>query len=265
MREILVPIIIISVTLVMGIMANRFILPRLQRLAEKTGIFPVTSIFANLIRFTIFTIGVLIILQTYGISITPILTALGVGGLAVALALQETLSNLFAGLHILVSKMVRPGDYIKINSGEEGYVQDITWRNTSIRMLSNNMIIVPNSKLASSIVTNFYAPETELAVLIDLGVSYASDLEKVERVTMEVGKEVMRDVQGGVPKFDPFIRYHTFADFSIKFTVILRGKEFVDQYLIKHEFVKRLHARYEQEGIEIPVVIKMVQPAKKEG
>ena len=93
-------------------------------------------------------------------------------------------------------------------------------------------------------------------MLIDVGVDYASDLAHVERVTIEVGREVMREVNGGVPDFEPFTRYHTFGDSSINFSVILRGKEVVDQYLIKHEFVKRLHARYAQEGISIPFPIR---------
>jgi small-conductance mechanosensitive channel len=255
LRKVLLIGVIFSITLVLAKIAVGFV----NLYSRKTeGVLPSTSIFANLTRLLILLIGVLIILQTLGISITPILTALGVGGLAVALALQDTLSNLFAGIHILLSRKIRPGDYVKLETGEEGYVTDITWRNTTIRALPNNMIIVPNSKLASAIVVNFYQPETEMAVLVQVGVGYESDLKKVERVTIEVGKEVMREVQGGVSKFEPFIRYHTFADFSINFTVILRAKEYVDQYLIKHEFVKRLHQRYKEEGIEIPFPIRTI-------
>jgi len=95
-------------------------------------------------------------------------------------------------------------------------------------------------------------------VLVNIGVHYNSDLKTVEKVTCEVAKEVMREVSGGVPEFDPFIRYNTFGDFSIGFTVILRAKEFTDQYLIKHEFVKRLHARYALEGIVIPYPIRAI-------
>lgn len=227
-------------------------------------IIPSASIFANLTRSLIILIGILIILNFLGISITPILTALGVGGLAVALALQDTLSNLFAGLHIIMSRQIRPGDYIKLNSGEEGYVVDITWRNTTIRQLSNNIIIIPNSKLASSIVTNYHLPEKDLSVIVQVSVSYDSDLEKVEKVTIEVAKEVMRKVPGGVPEFEPFIRYHTFGDFSINFSVILRAKEFSDQYLIRHEFIKRLHKRYKAEGIVIPYPIRTVYLSSNE-
>ncbi|PKN01859.1 MAG: mechanosensitive ion channel protein MscS [Elusimicrobia bacterium HGW-Elusimicrobia-1] len=227
--------------------------------AKAAGVLPPSSIFINLTRTVVFGIGVLVILQTLGISITPLLTALGVGGLAVALALQDTLSNFFSGLQILLSRQIKPGDYIKLETGEEGYVVDITWRNTTIRALPNNVVVIPNAKIASSLVTNYYMPDKEIAVLMQVGVGYESDLEKVERVTIEAAREVMKTVTGGVETFEPFIRYHTFGDFAIGFSVIMRGKEFTDQFLVKHEFVKKLHARYKSEGINIPFPIRTLE------
>ncbi|MDH5443584.1 MAG: mechanosensitive ion channel, partial [Hadesarchaea archaeon] len=106
-------------------------------------------------------------------------------------------------------------------------------------------------------------PEPQMACLVQVGVSYDSDLEKVERVTIDVGKKVLKKVTGGVPEFEPFIRYHTFSDFSINFTVILRVKEFVDKYLITHEFVKELHKRYRKEGITIPFPIRTILMPKR--
>lgn len=244
-----VAVLILATTFVGAGAATRLI--RSLAVAQ-AGLAASTSIFEHITRIVVVAVGLLVLLQTLGVSIAPLLAALGVGGLAVALALQDTLSNLFAGLHILASKKVVPGDYVRLDSGEEGYVVDITWRNTTIRQLPNNLVIVPNAKLASAIVTNFHQPVQELSVLVDVGVSYASDLEKVEQVTSEVGAEVMREVPGGVPEHEPFIRYHTFDESSIGFTVILRAREFTDQFLLKHEFVKRLHRRYESEGIEIP-------------
>lgn len=220
---------------------------------------PVTSLTQNISRIIIFGIGILVILNSLGISITPILATLGVGGLAVALALQDTLSNLFSGFHVIMAKQIKVGDYIKLDSGEEGYVTDITWRTTKIKMLSNNVILVPNEKLTKAIITNFHLPNKETAVLINLGVHYKSDLNKVEKVTSEVAKEVMKTVPGGIPEFEPFVRYGGFGDSAINLTVILRAKEFVDQYLIKHEFVKKVHERFDKEGIIIPYPIRTLQ------
>lgn len=246
---------IFSVTLVLANLVTRLIKIHSSRLETAM---PVTSLTQNVARIIIFGIGILIIINSLGISITPILATLGVGGLAVALALQDTLSNLFAGFHIIAARQIRIGDYVKLDTGEEGYVTDITWRTTKIRMLPNNVVLIPNEKLTKAIVINYYLPDKEMAVLINVGVHYNSDLKKVEKITCEVAKEVMKDVPGGVPDFQPFIRYHTFADFSINFTVILRAKEFVDQYLLKHEFIKRLQERYAKESIIIPYPIRAI-------
>ncbi|MBN1254769.1 MAG: mechanosensitive ion channel family protein [Deltaproteobacteria bacterium] len=260
LKQILLVVVILSGTIVIAKMTAGFVSIFVQR--EDVAL-PSTSIFRNLAKLLVFVIGIMVILQSLGISITPILTALGVGGLAAALALQPTLANLFSGLQIIAAKQLHPGDYIKLDSGEEGYVTDVTWRNTTIRALKNNMIIIPNSKLASTIVKNYYQPQQEMSFLVQVGVSYDSDLQKVEKVTIEVGKEVMRGVEGGVPEFEPLIRYHTFDDSSINFTVVLRTKEYVGQYLLKHEFIKRLHERYDKEGISIPFPIRTIQMEKE--
>jgi small-conductance mechanosensitive channel len=219
---------------------------------------PAATLLVHVARLGVLALGLLIVLQTLGVAITPLLTALGVGGLAVGLALQDTLANFFAGIHILTSRQVRPGDYVQLASGEEGYVQDVTWRYTTIRQLANNLTVVPNAKLATSILTNYYLPEPALAVLVPVRVAYGSDLERVEAITIAVGQDVMHEVPGGDPTFQPFIRYNAFAESSITFTVILRGREVVDQHLIRHEFIKRLHHRYGAEGIEIPFPIRTV-------
>ncbi len=255
LEKILLIIFILSVTIVVSRITVGFV--KLYSLRTE-GTFPSTSIFTNFTMFVVFVLGILIILHSLNISITPLLTALGVGGLAVALALQDTLSNFFAGVQILASKQIKPKDYVKLDTGEEGYINDITWRNTIIKTLPNNMVIIPNSKLASAIVTNYNLPEQIVKVYIPVGVSYESDLEKVEKITVEVAKEIMREIPGAVPELEPVVRYHTFADFSINFTVLLYAKEFVDQYFLKHEFVKRLHERYNREGIEIPFPIRTV-------
>ncbi len=225
---------------------------------------PTTTIFVNLTKAILGVIGGLIILQTLGISITPLVTALGIGGLAVALALQDTLSNFFSGLHIILSGQVKVGDFVKLESGEEGYIQDIGWRNTTMLMLPENLVVIPNSKLASAIVTNYSYPKKELNVYIDVGVSYSSDLDRVEEVTLDVAREVLREVPGGVPSFEPIMRYKEFGDSSINFLIILRARDYVSQFLVRHEFIKRLHRRYNQEGIEIPFPIRTVY-LKNEG
>ncbi|MEV3923836.1 mechanosensitive ion channel family protein [Actinomadura coerulea] len=218
----------------------------------RQGVAGNVTIFANITRVLVIGVGVLVMLQSLGISISPLLGALGVGGLAVALALQDTLANLFAGVHVLASKTIEPGDYIKLSSGQEGYVVDINWRNTSIRTLSDNIEVIPNQRFSDTILTNYHRPAEDMSLLIQARVAYESDLECVESVVVEVGQEVMNEVQGGVKEAETLVRFHTFGDSSIGFTVILRTDEFGDQFRLKHEFVKRLHRRFAKEGIEMP-------------
>ncbi|GAA1593215.1 MULTISPECIES: mechanosensitive ion channel family protein [Streptomyces] len=245
--------------LIATLSAARVIAGLVQSVASsRTGVAGSASIFVNITRVVVLVMGFLVALQTMGVSIAPLLTALGVGGLAVALALQDTLANLFAGVHILASKTVQPGDYIRLSSGEEGYVVDINWRNTVVRNLSNNLVIIPNQRLARTNMTNFTQPEQPLTILVQAGVGYENDLDRVERVTLEVVDEVMAEVGGALPEHEGAVRFHTFADSRVNFTVILGVGEFSDQYRIKHEFVKRLHQRFRAEGISIPAPTRTV-------
>ena len=217
----------------------------------------------KVVSIAILVVGILVALTQLGIEIGPLLAGLGIGGLAVALALQDTLSNLFAGIYMMVDRPVAVGDFVKLESGEEGFIEEIGWRNTKVRMWANNIVIIPNSKLSQSVVTNYFLPRQEMSVYISCGVAYDSDLEHVERVCIEVGKEIMEQVGGSATDWTPVVRYKEFADFSINFLVILRVTDFSAQYLLGHEYIKALHRRFNQEGIEIPFPIRTVimQPA----
>ena len=217
------------------------------------------SIFKHVAVAVVYLLGFLIVLDYLGISITPLLTALGVGGLAVALALQDTLSNLFAGLNILMTKKIRPGDFVRVEGGQEGNVTDITWRNTTIRGLDNNLILIPNSRLGQAVVTNAHLPEKEMGLFFPVTVAYENDLAAVERLTVEVAREILSDPARGVPGFEPYIRYTGFTDSGVAFNVVLRIREFTDQYPVKHEFFRRLHERYRREGVKFPVPPRAVR------
>ena len=243
-------VIIASVTIAAANLTGKMF----RHYVEKTEIpVPTTGLTHGLIKGLILVVGFLIILGSLGISITPLITALGVGGLAVALALQDTLSNLFAGIHILVEKPLRVGDFIKLETGQEGYVEDIGWRTTRVRMLSNNMVIIPNSRLSQSILTNYCLPEKRMSLLIPIGVSYSSDPEKIERILVEEAKQGTKDIPGLLAEPEPFVRFIPgFGESSLDFTLICQVREFVDQYLAQHELRKRIFKRFNEEGIEIP-------------
>lgn len=258
-RRLATQLLVVTAILSLTVVAARITAALVTSYGNRTGGYLAsTSIFSHIMRGVVVAVGILIALQTMGISVTPVLTAMGIGGLAVALALQDTLSNLFAGLHILASRQIRPGDYVRLDSGHEGTVTDITWRDAVLLSPANSTIIVPNSALASATVTNFSRPQPELWVPVEGAVSYASDLAHVQRVVEEVARQVMREVEGGVPDADPAVRFHTFADSSINFRAVLRAAEFGAQHPLRHEFIKRLHVRFAQEGIEIPFPIRTV-------
>ena len=223
---------------------------RAARRAE--GSFATTSLAHNVLKAIVLGIGAMLVLVNLGIEVTPLLTALGVGSLAVALALQPTLSNLFAGLHLSIAKPIRVGDTVELEGGVQGVVADIGWRATNVRDGSNNLVVLPNARLGEMILKNFTLPEPEQALAVDVGVGYGSDLGHVERVTCDVARDVLASTPGGVPTFEPFVRYRAFGDSAILFSVILRVKQFGDRPLVLHEFVKRLKQRYDQEKIEIP-------------
>ncbi|MEP4890176.1 MAG: mechanosensitive ion channel family protein [Aliiglaciecola sp.] len=210
------------------------------------------------VRVVIYLIGVLIVLSNIGISITPIVASLGIGSLAVALALQPTLENFFSGIQMLADKPIRVGDFIELDSGEQGFVDKIGWRSTWIKMLPNNTVIMPNSVLAQSKIINYYYPEKQLSVPVDVGVHYDSDLEHVERVSLEVAREILKTHKWGIKDYDTFVVFHTFDNSSINFTVMLRAQEYFNRFFIKSEFIKALHKRFAEEGIVIPYPIQAI-------
>ncbi len=216
----------------------------------------VSSLFHIVIRLLLYSAVVIIVSNELHYDLKAMLTALGVGGLAIALALQDTLGNLFAGMQILASKQFRPGDYVKIAEDVEGYVIDINWRNTMLRTRSENVIIVPNSKIAQSITINYFSIQKNLYFKVSLGVDYSSDLEKVERVTLEVAEEVLKQYPYVPKDFHPRFYYDQFADSSINFYVWLATDIYSNQFNIKHHFIKALKARYDKEGIVIPFPIR---------
>lgn len=246
---------ILSATFVLARIADglvRLYTPKVE------GIGSSTSILVNLAKSAVWILGGLIALQSVGISIAPLLTALGVGGLATALALQPTLSNLFSGIQLLAARNIVPGDFIRMDSGDEGQVIDITWRHTAIRSLAGNLILVPNSRIVAAIVTNYHGPTKDMGLGVALTCAYGSDLAKVEAVCLEVGREVMTTVPGGVPEAEPSFRILSFGDSAINLNLGLRAREFSDQVLIRHETLRRIHTRFAQEGIEIPFPVRTV-------
>lgn len=188
-------------------------------------------------------------LKSLGVDVLPIISLMLLIGAALILAFQDTLANFFAGVYLTADKPINVGDYIKINDGKEGYVVSIGWRNTQIRTNSNNLVIIPNSKIAQNEITNYYSPTKDITLELKWLVSYESNLEKVEKITMEVAREVQKNTKGALPDFQPIVRFSNLNEKGIEVIINIKVSEFSDKYEVTHEFVKLLHTRYKKEKI----------------
>ena len=225
---------------------------------ERKNNFTKTTLVQTVINIVIIALGVLLFLNHLGISITPLLTAMGVGGIALALGLQDTLANLFAGIYVTWAGKLSLGDYVKLDTEEEGYVADIAWRETQLKTLQNNLITIPNGKLAKATLINYSRPNQGVSFSIQLNVDYSSDLEQVEKISREVAIEIQQSPTEGVLSYQPRIYYTQLGDSSLVLSVSLRASEYALQDPLRHAFIKRLQARYRQEGIKIPYPTQVV-------
>lgn len=202
--KLIVAFLIISISLAISSVTVRM----LMLYGERNKMpFAVAGLSQTLTRIVVLSIGGLILLRHFDITITPILTALGVGGLAVALALQDTLANFFAGVHILVENPMSLGDYIKLGEGEEGIVTDIGWRTTRIRTGSNTMVVVPNTKITSGILTNFTLPTARVSAEVLILAAHDADVDVIAQLAMETAVETAGVLEEPAPTvlFDPGI------------------------------------------------------------
>ena len=214
----------------------------------------------RVLPITVYAFGLLIALDGLNVSISPLLAGFGIGGLAVALAVQPTLSNFFSGTYLVTEGELKEGDYIEIEGGPAGYVVEVSWRSTKIRNRMNNLVIIPNSKMVESIVTNYYSPTPAMNVIVNGGVSYDSDLLEVERIVMEVAKGVIAESPSAVKENEPFFGYSEFGDSNIDFWIYLQAKDRFGTFNITTEVIKGIHRRFKEEGIVINYPVrKLVQ------
>ncbi|MBI5497849.1 MAG: mechanosensitive ion channel family protein [Deltaproteobacteria bacterium] len=215
----------------------------------------------TVLRVIVLMLGTLIVLDTVGVSITPLLASLGVGSIAVALALQEPLANFFAGLHLLLDRPVRIGDWVKLEDGTEGVVTAIGWRSTHVKTLSDNVMVIPNARFAQGRVVNYDLPTQEMSFTIELGVGYDSDLERVESVALEETRRVLAASTCSVPGADPVLLFRAFGASAMEFILVVRARRYVEVAPLRHALVKALHARFRQEKITIPYPQRVVHMA----
>jgi small-conductance mechanosensitive channel len=217
--------------------------------ARRPSLAPALSVARMAVRIVVGILAVITALQSLGVPVTPLLTTLGVGSLAVALALQDTLANFFAGLYLLADRPVRPGDYVKLVEGAEGYIDIIGWRSSRLRTPQGNTVIVPNQKLSQSILTNYHLPLPELVVVVPVTVPHDANPDDVERQLLDEVRKASREIAEIIESREPAVRLVDLAPAGLVFHCVVHVQNFDAQGVAGHELRKRLLGRLKAMGI----------------
>lgn len=216
---------------------------------EKTKIDrEVVRLFHRLSRIVIVAIGLVFILNTWGINVSPLLASLGVAGVAVAFGLQKTLGNLFGGISLIIDKAVKEGDMIELEGGEIGTVTEVGLRSTRIRTFDNEILIVPNGNLSESNIKNYTPPDPSARLSLPFSVAYGSTIEEVK----ETALKSIEGIEGIKEDPVPFVRFSEMADFALKFKLFLWIEDYKEKYSIKDEVNVKLYNTLIEAGISIP-------------
>jgi len=245
-HSLVVSFLILSLTMV----ASSVLMRAMQLYGEQHSLpFAVAGLSQTLTRAVVFSVGLLVLLRFLGISITPVLTALGVGGLAVALALQETLANLFAGIHILVERPIAVGDFIRLSAGEEGMVSDIGWRTTRLVTGSNNTVVIPNKTITSGNLLNYSMPSAEVGVWVPVMLGLDADMGKAEKIAVvaALGTEGVLTEPAPSLVADPGMQA-THLQYRLAFRVALHTQE----GSIRTQVVNRMLDGFRKGGVPMP-------------
>ena len=199
----------------------------------------------------VYTVAGLLILNALDVAITPLLASLGIGGIAVALAAQPTLSNYFAGTYVISEGEIGVGDFIEIQGGPSGTVEEISWRSTKLRSRFNNLIIIPNSMMSENMITNYSRPARAQNVMVVGGVSYDEDLERVEAVLRSASADVVEASEHAVTDAEPWVGFNAFGDSNIDFWVFAQAVDRLGSYYLESDLIKEIHKRFNDAGIVI--------------
>lgn len=198
----------------------------------------------------IYILAIKMILLQLDMNITPILTAFGVTSLAIGLAMQSSLSDFFAGLQLISDPMIQLGDFVEINE-LQGTITDITWRSTHIKTFSNNVVLIPNTTVLKSIVTNFHRPEKAFIYFFSAGISYHSKLDHAENIIREIATNIQKQQVSPFNEHIPSVRFKAFGDSNIEFSIGIKLSDYMDSFPVRHELVKTLKQRFDLEQIDI--------------
>ena len=228
---------------------------RLRRKASATTLIkefiPLTK---RICGIFIFSFAFIVTLKHFSYDVWSLVTALGVGSLAIGLAAKETLSNMISGFSIMIDRPFRPGDRVELASGEIGDVQEIGLRSTRIKTFDNTILVVPNTTLVNASLVNYCYPDFKVKVRVKVGIAYGSDVEKAKVIMLETTKEVPTILQDPSPS----VYFTEFGDFSLNLLMIFWVVEYTQMLDAKDRVNSMIHERFAKEGIEIPFPIQTV-------
>jgi len=211
-------------------------------------------------------LAVIAILQRLGVNVLSLVVSLGVGSLAVGLAAQDTLANMFAGLALMFDRPFRIGDRIKLASGDVGEVETIGMRATLLKTLDDTILIIPNSVLVKERVVNQSRPTHHITTRVEVGVAYGSDLALVKRILAEAALrcELVERERA------PVVLITKFADFSVNFLLIFWTRDYRQQGQAASDVHQEIDRRFREAGIEIPFPVRQIiqsgaAPPRSEG
>jgi len=208
----------------------------------------IITLFHSIMNVGLVTVSLLYILGLWGIEVTPLLAAMGVGGLAVALALQPILSNIFSGASMVLDQSVKAGDLVYLGDGTKGKVEKVGLRSTKIKTFDNELIIIPNNKLADSTIQNVALPEPKTRATVPFGVAYGSDIKKVKDLVIKELKAIEL-----VSKDDNVVvRFSEMADSSLNFKAYFYVASFENRADAIDEANTRIYNALNKAKIEIP-------------
>lgn len=197
--------------------------------------------------YIIWLIGLMIAFSGVGVEIGPVIAGMGIAGLAIALAAQNLLSNVFGGMTITIDQLYKVGDRVEFG-GVYGDIYEIKPRHTKIKTLDNMIITVPNSKVINDNIVNYAAPDTMVRVKIPVGVAYGTDPEKVDKIMLEIAENTPKVLKE--PK--PIVRFTEYAASSQNFELLIWIDHYEDRHPVIDRILREMFKRFKEEGIEIP-------------
>lgn len=212
------------------------------------------TLFHRFAKILLYLIAILYIMNIWGIQIGPLLASMGIAGIAIAFALQSTLGNIFGGVALIMDKALRIGDVVELDDGTVGTVQKVSLRSTRIKTWDNELVTIPNGKLADSKITNWYMPDKRVRINIPFGVEYGSNPDKVKKVVMDLikkDKTALKDPE-------PYILFTEMADFSLNFVARFWIEDISEKIFVKDRLTTAIYKALNKHRIGIPFPTRTV-------